>query len=224
MNPPITIDVWSDVVCPWCYIGKRNLERALADYAKFPDAQPVAVVYHSYELSPDTPIDFSGTAADYLAQHRGLSPDDARRALRRVAAIGAEAGLAFDWDRVQHTNTRLAHEALHFAKEHGKQAELQERLMRAYFTEGGPVGTIADLVRYATDVGLDERGLAAALETHTYAGAVDADIAAAREYGITGVPFFAINDRWGIPGAQNPDVFLRSLERVGLGRNAFGDR
>ena len=136
MTDAIKIDVWSDIACPWCYIGKRNLENGLAEASGDADAPRVDVTYHSFELSPDTPTDFDGGEADYLARHKGISSDQAQQMLDRVTGVAAAAGLEYRFDLLQHTNTVKAHELLHFAKEQGRQLELAERLMSAYFTEG----------------------------------------------------------------------------------------
>ena len=155
MTDPIKIDVWSDIACPWCYIGKRNLEKGLAEASADDDAPLVDVTYHSFELSPDTPVDFEGDESAYLANHKGISPAQAAQMLERVTGVAAEAGLEYRFDLLKHTNTVKAHELLHFAKQNGRQLELVERLMSAYFTEGRHLGREDELVALATDVGLD---------------------------------------------------------------------
>ena len=146
MTDAIKIDVWSDIACPWCYIGKRNLENGLAEASADEDAPVVEVTYRSFELSPDTPVDFEGGEADYLAQHKGISPAQAQQMLDRVTGVAAAAGLEYRFDLLHHTNTVKAHELLHFAKENGRQLELAERLMSAYFTEGRHLGREDELV------------------------------------------------------------------------------
>ena len=146
MTDAIKIDVWSDIACPWCYIGKRNLENGLAAASADDDAPSVEVEFHSFELSPDTPVDFEGGEAEYLSSHKGISPAQAREMLDRVSGIAADAGLAYRFDLLKHTNTVKAHELLHFAKEQGRQLELAERLMSAYFTEGRHLGREDELV------------------------------------------------------------------------------
>lgn len=154
MTDAIKIDVWSDIACPWCFIGKRNLENGLAATADDDDAPVVEIEYHSFELSPDTPVDFVGGEVDYLSRHKGISPEQAREMLDRVTGVAAEAGLEYRFDLLQHTNTVKAHELLHFAKEQGRQLDLSERLMAAYFLEGKHVGRDDDLVELAVEVGL----------------------------------------------------------------------
>jgi predicted DsbA family dithiol-disulfide isomerase len=214
MATPITIDVWSDVACPWCYIGKRNLESGLAQTSADADAPEVEIVYHSFELSPDTPVDFEGGEADYLSAHKGISPEQAQQMLERVTAVAADAGLAYRFDLLQHTNTVRAHELLHFAKEQDRQLELAERLMAAYFTEGQHVGRVDDLVVLAEDAGLDAEAARAALESGRYLAAVRADQEQATAYGITGVPFFVIDGKYGVSGAQPPDAFAQIARKV----------
>ncbi|MBM3715469.1 MAG: DsbA family oxidoreductase [Actinobacteria bacterium] len=218
MTDAIKIDVWSDIACPWCYIGKRNLENGLAATASDDDAPVVEIEYHSFELSPDTPEDFDGGEVDYLSQHKGISPESAREMLDRVTGVAAEAGLAYRFDILKHTNTVKAHELLHFAKENGRQLELSERLMSAYFLEGRHVGRDEDLVALAVEVGLDEAAARDALSSQRYRPAVRADQEQAQQYGITGVPFFVIDGKYGVSGAQPVEAFAQ------IARQVWGER
>lgn len=218
MTDAIKIDVWSDIACPWCYIGKRNLENGLAATADDDDAPVVEIEYHSFELSPDTPEDFDGGEVDYLSQHKGISPDQAREMLDRVTGVAADAGLAYRFDILKHTNTVKAHELLHFAKENGKQLELAELLMSAYFLEGKHVGRDDDLVALAVDAGLDEDAARDALSSQRYRAAVRADQEQARQFGITGVPFFVIDGKYGVSGAQPVEAFSQ------IARQVWGER
>jgi len=188
MTDPITIEVWSDVACPWCYIGKRNLEAGLADASRDDDAPEVTVTYRSYELSPDTPEDLDMTERDYLVERKGMPADQVDQMLARVTGIAAEAGLHYDFDAVKPANTVKAHELIHFAAEHGLQHEMKERLLAAHFVEGRHVGRIDELVALAAEVGLDADQARAALESGSYLDRVRADQAQARAYGISGVP------------------------------------
>jgi predicted DsbA family dithiol-disulfide isomerase len=210
VNTPIQVDVWSDVACPWCYIGKRNLESGIAGFT----AAPVEVVYHSFELAPDTPVEFSGSEVEFLMSHRGVSADQARAMIDRVVGIARNAGLDYDYDALQHTNTLKAHELLHYAKERGLQLEMNERLLSAYFVEGRHVGRVEDLANLATEVGLDRDDVVRSLEAGEYIDAVRVDMVQARQYGINGVPFFVIDSRYGISGAQPPEVFVEVLARA----------
>jgi predicted DsbA family dithiol-disulfide isomerase len=210
----IKIDVWSDIACPWCYIGKRNLENGLAAASADEDAPVVEVTYHSFELSPDTPVDFEGGEADYLARHKGISPEQASSMLERVTGVAADAGLEYRFDLLQHTNTVKAHELLHFAKEQGRQLELAERLMSAYFTEGRHLGREDELVALAADAGLDADAARGALQSGRYLAAVRADQAQAAAYGINGVPFFVVDGKYGVSGAQPAEAFTQIARQV----------
>ena len=214
MTEAIKIDVWSDIACPWCYIGKRNLETGLAATSGDEDAPRVEVVYHSFELSPDTPVDFEGDISDFLAQHKGISREQAAQMHEHVTGIAANAGLEYRFDLLQHTNTVKAHELLHFAKAHGRQHEVAERLMSAYFTEGRHVGRIDDLVTLAVEAGLDGDAARASLETAEFLDDVRADQAQAVAYGIQGVPFFVIDGKYGVSGAQPAEAFSQILRQV----------
>jgi len=214
VTEPISIDIWSDIACPWCYIGKRNLEKGLAEVATGDDAPEVEVVFHSFELSPDTPVDFDGSEIEFLAGHKGMPADQVRQMLDRVTGVAAQAGLDYDFDNLKHTNTVKAHELLHFAKEQGKQREMKERLMAAYFTEGRHVGRIDDLVALAEEVGLDAAAARDALESGRYLQAVRDDQAQAASYGINGVPFFVIDGKYGVSGAQPPEAFAQIARQV----------
>lgn len=211
VSEPISIDIWSDIACPWCYIGKRNLEAGLAATASDDDAPQVNITFHSFELSPDTPVDFEGDEVDFLAGHKGMPREQVQQMLSHVTGVAADAGLQYRFDLLQHTNTVKAHELLHFAKAKGLQHEMEERLMSAYFTEGKHVGRVDDLVALAAEVGLDADEARAALEAGTYLDAVRQDQAQARAYGIQGVPFFVIDGQYGISGAQPPAAFENVL-------------
>ncbi|HWV78337.1 MAG TPA: DsbA family oxidoreductase [Isoptericola sp.] len=212
---PLKVDVWSDVACPWCYIGKRRFESALQRMAERDGAAPeVEVEYHSFELSPDTPVDFEGTATEFLADHKGIPLETAQQMQDQVTALAAAEGLTYRMDRVRHTKTLKAHELLHLAKAFGKQDEMKERLLKAYFTEGEHVGHVEDLADLAAEVGLEREAVVVALNAGTYAEAVADDIARARAYGINGVPFFVLGGRYGVSGAQDPDVFVQVLDQV----------
>jgi predicted DsbA family dithiol-disulfide isomerase len=212
---PIKLDVWSDVACPWCYIGKRRFESALERLAERDGTAPrVEIEYHSFELSPDTPVDYDGTVTEFLAEHKGIPLAQAQQMQDQVTALAAAEGLTYRMDQVRHTATLKAHELLHLAKAHGVQAEMKERLLRAYFTDGRHVGQVAELADLAAEVGLDRDAVVADLEAGTYADAVAEDIARARALGINGVPFFVLDGRYGVSGAQDPAVFVQALDRV----------
>ncbi|MFF9562555.1 DsbA family protein [Leifsonia sp. NPDC014704] len=214
MSEPIKIDIWSDIACPWCYIGKRKFEAGSGLFAGAGDGRGVEVEYHSFELSPDTPVDFDGSEVDFLAGHKGLPAEQVQQMLERVTGIASSVGLDYDFDHLKHTNTVKAHELLHFAKASGKQLELAERLFRAYFIEGRHVGRVEDLADLAAEVGLDRDAALQALESEQYLQDVRADQATAGEYGINGVPFFVIDGKYGVSGAQDAQTFAQVLEQV----------
>lgn len=220
VSEPIKIDIWSDIACPWCYIGKRKFEAGSGLFAGSGDGRAVEVEYHSFELSPDTPVDFDGSEIDFLAGHKGIPAGQVEQMLERVTGIAASVGLDYDYDALQHTNTVKAHELLHFAKAHGKQLELAERLFRAYFVEGRHVGRVSDLADLAAEVGLDRAEALESLESARYLDDVRADQSTAAEYGINGVPFFVIDGKYGVSGAQDAQTFAQVLEQVWTERAA----
>ncbi|MCX6500946.1 MAG: DsbA family oxidoreductase [Microbacterium sp.] len=220
MTDPIKIDVWSDVVCPWCYIGKRNLETGLAEAAQDDDAPDVVVTFHSYELSPDTPTDYVGTERDYLVENKGMPAADVEQMLAHVTGVAAQAGLHYDFSMVKPTGTVKAHELLHFAKDQGRQHEMKERLLAAHFTEGRHVGQLDELVALAGEVGLDEAATREALESERYLAAVRTDQKQASAYGISGVPFFVIDGKYGVSGAQPPAAFTQIVRQIWAERSS----
>ncbi len=209
MSNAIKVDIWSDVQCPWCYIGKRKFEAGAEAFGG-----EVEVEYHSFELAPDTPVDFDGTPADYLSQRKGLTLDQVGKMLERVTGIAADVGLDYDYDSVHQTNTVKAHELLHYAKSRGRQLEMKERLLEAYFVKGEHVGRIDDLADIAAELGFDRSDVVRALESNEFLAAVKADVAQAQEYGIQGVPFFVIDGKYGISGAQEASTFAAALQQV----------
>ncbi|MET1042693.1 MAG: DsbA family oxidoreductase [Microbacteriaceae bacterium] len=208
-SSPIKVDIWSDIACPWCYIGKRKFETGAASF----DGE-VEIEYHSFELAPDTPVDFDGSETDFLSQHKGLPVPQVQEMLERVTGIASTVGLNYDYDILQHTNTIKAHQLLHFAKSQGRQIEMKERLLKAYFEEGKHVGRDEDLADLAAEIGLDREAALTALRDETFLPGVRADIAQAREYGINGVPFFVFDGKYGVSGAQDAATFAQVLEQV----------
>ena len=209
----LQIEVWSDIVCPWCYIGKRRLETALAELGP---AAEVEVTWRSFILDPSTPAGDPRPIRESLAARKGLSDPQVREMFARVTQIAAGEGLHYDFDRARTAPTTDAHRILHFAKAHGRQAELKERLMHAYFTEGADVADHTALAGLAAEAGLDEVAAKQALADGSYAADVEADIAQARAYGISGVPFFVFDQRIGVSGAQPVEVFAQALRQSAL--------
>ena len=207
------VDIWSDIACPWCYIGKRKFEEGARQFGG-----AVEVEYHSFELSPDTPVDFQGDTADYLADRKGMPREQAVKMLARVTDIAKTVGLDYDYHALQHTNTVKAHELIHYAKSQGKQIEMKERLLKAYFVEGKHVGRIQDLADLAAEIGLDRADVVRSLESGQFVADVRADQQQAIAYGIQGVPFFVIDGRYGVAGAQDASVFAGALSQVAAER------
>ncbi|RDH96494.1 putative DsbA family dithiol-disulfide isomerase [Curtobacterium sp. AG1037] len=214
MNDSVKVDVWSDIACPWCYIGKRKFEAGAAAFGAGPDAAPVEVEYHSFELSPDTPVDFEGPEAEFLSGHKGMPVEQAQQMLQHVAGIAEGVGLDYDFDAMHHTNTVKAHQVIHLAKQHGKQLDMVERLFTAYFERGEHVGQDESLADLAAEVGLDRDEVLATLRDDGQLAAVRADQAQAQAFGINGVPFFVIDGKYGVSGAQDPAAFEQVLRQV----------
>ncbi|MBN9606662.1 MAG: DsbA family oxidoreductase [Actinomycetales bacterium] len=214
MTDPVKVDIWSDIACPWCFIGKRKFEAGVAA-----SGVPVEVEYHSFELAPDTPVDFEGSEREYLAS-RGFPAERIPEMIDRVTGIAAGVGLHYDYDALRHTNTVKAHQLLHLAKERGRQIELMERLLAAYFEQGRHLGHDEELADLAAEVGLDREEALAVLRENRYLDAVRDDQAHARQLGITGVPFFVFEGRYGVSGAQESATFADVLAQVVQQREA----
>jgi predicted DsbA family dithiol-disulfide isomerase len=211
------VEIWSDVVCPWCYIGKRRFEAALDG---FPHREQVEVEWKAYELDPMSESAPAGTVvgprdqATRLAAKYGTDVDSAQRMVDNVVAQAAADGLGYRLDRAIPANTVDAHQVIHLAGLRGVQDAVKERLLRAYFTEGEAVGDHDTLVRLAAEAGLDADEVRAALDEGRYVGAVRADEAEAQALGIRGVPFFVVDRRYGVSGAQPADVLRQVLDRA----------
>lgn len=209
------VDIWSDVACPWCFIGKRRFEAAAAEFTELGGS--LQVEYHSFELAPDTPVDFDGSEVDFLVGHKGMPAAQVEEMLAQMTQLAGGEGLSYDFGALQHTNTVKAHELLHFAKAHGRQAEMKERLLSAYFEEGRHVGRVDDLADLAQEVGLDRADAVEALKSGEFRPAVQADKDQAIAYGISGVPFFVIDQKFGVSGAQDRSVFADVLQKAAAG-------
>lgn len=205
------VEIWSDVVCPWCYIGKRRFEKALA---RFEHADEVEIVWRSFELDPGAPRVQTEPHAERLARKYGVSLAQVEAMNARLVGEASKEGLLFHLAESKGGNTFDAHRLIHLAAASGRASEMKERLMKAYFSEGVAIGERAELVRLATDAGLDEADVKAMLSSDQFAADVRADEARAREFGISGVPFFAIDERYGVSGAQPADVLLEALRQA----------
>jgi predicted DsbA family dithiol-disulfide isomerase len=206
------IDVWSDIACPWCWIGKRRLERGL-DAAGHSD--DVAVTWRAFELDPTAPPirEPEGYAARLARKYR-TTLAQAQAMIDRMTEVGAEEGVTFRFDRIRPGNTFDAHRLLHFAHEHGKQDALKERLLTAYFSEGQAIGDHGVLAELGEEAGLAAAEVREVLAANTYADDVRRDESAAQAIGVTGVPFFVFDERLGVSGAQPPEVLARIFEEA----------
>jgi predicted DsbA family dithiol-disulfide isomerase len=209
----VLVEIFSDVVCPWCAIGKRRFEAALG---RFDHAEEIEVVWRAFELDPKAPRRREGDQADRLAKKYGMTRQQAQEANERLTAAAAREGLDFHFERAQAGNTFDAHRLLHYARSAGPgvQDALKERLLVAYFTEGEAIGDLETLWRLATEVGLDPSVCSDILAGDRYAEEVRSDERAALELGVTGVPFFVVDGKFAIPGAQDPDTMLDVLNRA----------
>ena len=205
------VEIWSDVVCPWCYLGKRRFEDALARFAQ---RDEVDVVWRSFELDPAAPPERQLLGAEHLAAKYGMSLEEAQSSQRRLTGLAAAEGLEYHLEKTAGGNSFDAHRLLHFAAASGRQEELNERLLRGYFTEGEAIGRRDVLARLADDVGLEPAEVAGVLAGDQFGDAVWADEQRARLLGINGVPFFAVDERYGISGAQSSDLLLSALEQA----------
>jgi predicted DsbA family dithiol-disulfide isomerase len=207
----VDVEIWSDVVCPWCYIGKRRFETALAG---FEHRDEVSVIWRSFQLDPKAPTTAQGDPLDRLVAKYGMSRADAERAQARVTASAATVGLDFHLDRARSGNTFDAHRLLHHALSAGKQQDLKECLMAAYFVDGEAVGETEVLARLATEVGLEESAVREVLGSDAFAAEVRQDEQEARRLGISGVPFFVIDRTYGISGAQPSELMRSTLDQA----------
>jgi predicted DsbA family dithiol-disulfide isomerase len=205
------IDIWSDVACPWCFIGKRRFEAALE---RFEHRDAVTVTYHAFELDPGAPAATPGDHTENLARKLGVSVEQAHAMHEQMTAMGAAEGVPYDFTRVRGANTFDAHRVIRLALDHGLQHEMKERLMRAYFAEGAIVSDHATLRALAVEVGVAGDAVDALLAGDTYAAAVREDEATAAAIGIRGVPFFVAHRKVGISGAQDADVMLQFLDEA----------
>ena len=205
------IEIWSDVVCPWCFVGKRHLEEALHGFAH---ADAVEIVWKSYELDPGAPSVRPGSYVERISSKYGIPVGEARARMARIISVGANAGIDFRFDDARPGNTFDAHRLLHLAASVGLQDELKERLFAAAFTEGHPIGDGETLVKLAVDIGIAEADARRVLETAEYTEAVRADELEAMELGVQGVPFFVFDRRYAVSGAQPASLLLEVLERA----------
>ncbi|GAC1366920.1 MAG: protein disulfide isomerase FrnE [Ktedonobacteraceae bacterium] len=205
------VEIWSDVACPWCYLGKRRFESALAQFAH---RDEVEVTWRSYQLDPGAPQTSEIKVSEVVAKKYGMSIEQAMAANSQIAELGTKEGLDYHFDQTQYGNTFDAHRLIHLGARHNLQDAVKERFLKAYFTEGVAIGDHDTLVRLVSEVGIDPEEARAVLNSDDYAQEVRADESRARMFGVNGVPFFAIDEKYGISGAQPTEVFSQVLEQV----------
>ena len=207
----MNVEIWSDIACPWCAVGKRRFEKALAG---FEHREDVTVTWRAFELDPEAPDERSGSRDEHLAEKYGTSVEQAREMHDRMTETAAGEGLDFRFDIARSANTFDAHRMVHLAAAHGRQEAMKERLLLAHFTEGELISDHATLKRLALEAGLPEDEIDDTLATDRFADAVREDEATARGLGISAVPFFVIDRRFGLAGAQPPEVIGEGLRRA----------
>ncbi|WP_078410563.1 DsbA family oxidoreductase [Priestia abyssalis] len=205
------IEVWSDFACPFCYIGKRRLEEALE---KFPHRDQVEVVFKSFELDPHASRDIDLSIHEIIAKKYGMPVEQAKQMNDGIAQQAAAVGLDFQFETLIRTNTFDAHRLAKFAEAKGKDAEVTERLLKAYFTDSKHLGDHETLTDLAVEAGLDRNEVEAVLQGSDYEAAVRGEEAQAQQIGVQGVPFFVLNNKYAISGAQPSEVFAGALQKV----------
>ena len=205
------VEIWSDIACPWCYVGKRRFEAALA---AFEQRDAVSVTWRSFELDPGAPAERVGDHAEHLARKYGMTVEVARARHAQMTEVAAADGIDFRFDLVRGANTFDAHRLVHLGAAHGAQDATKERLVRAYFSEGELVSDHATLARLGVEAGLPEDEVRETLATDRFADDVRDDERTAASLGITAVPFFVVDRAFGASGAQSPDILGELLRRA----------
>ena len=205
------VEIWSDIICPYCYIGKRKFEAALA---QFPHKDHIQVEWKSFQLAPDIKTQPNKNAFLYMGEQRGKSVEQTQEMTSRVTQLAKQVGLTYNFDKTIAANTFNAHRFAHFARQYGKQNEAEELLFRSFFTDGKNIDDYQVLIQLGAEIGLDTIALKTALENNSYANNVYADIYEAQQIGVSGVPFFVFNRKLALSGAQESTTFLETLEKA----------
>ena len=205
------VDIWSDVRCPFCYIGKRKFEKALE---QFPGKDKVEVEWHAFELDPGMKTDTKVNVYDYLAKRKNISRESSVQMHQHVTNMASEVGLEYNFDTSVIANSFDAHRLIQLAKLNGLGDAAEERLFRAYFTEGKDISDHLTLIILGDEIGLNGKRVKEMLDSDAMSDEVRYEQKQARELGINGVPFFIMNDRYAVSGAQQPEVFLQALEKA----------
>lgn len=204
------IEIWSDVMCPFCYIGKRNFEMALAD---FPDKDKIEVEWKSFQLDPQMPDKPLESYVDYLVKNKGMSKEQVVTMLENVTNSAKQVGLDYNLNQSKLVNTAKAHQLIQFAKTKGLGDEIEEKLFSAFFTEGKNIADTETLIELGNAIGLEKEAIESALNDEQYKDLMNKDIQEARAIGVTGVPFFVFNRKYAVSGAQPPQAFLETLKK-----------
>lgn len=207
----MNVEIWSDVMCPFCYIGKRKFEKALE---QFPHKNDITIIWKSFQLDPTTVTDPGLNTIETLAKKKGWSKEQANETVTHVTNIAKQVGLDFHFEKAVVANSFDAHRLSHLAKKHGKQNELEEKLFAAYFTEGKNTADYDTLLQIGTEIGLDVKEIEDVLKSDRYANEVQLDTKQAQQIGVSGVPFFVLDNKYAISGAQEPDTFLQALKKA----------
>ena len=205
------IDIWSDIMCPFCYIGKRRLEAALDG---FEHKDEVELIWHSFQLDPTIQSQKGKSLYQYLAERKGMSLQQSEQMHQHVTQMAADSGLTYNFDKAVIANSFDAHRLIQLAKKHGLGDAAEERLFHAYFTEGKDMSDHEVLTQLGTEIGLDATEVKQALETDAYAHAVRTDITTAEQLRISGVPFFVLDNKYGVSGAQPVELFSNALKQA----------
>ncbi|MDZ4702520.1 MAG: DsbA family oxidoreductase [Saprospiraceae bacterium] len=211
VSTTMKVEIWSDVMCPFCYIGKRRFEAALSQFAH---RDQVEVVWKSFQLDPNLKTNPTKSVKQSLAESKGWSLEQTDQTMAYVVNMAKEVGLTYHFDKAVVANSFDAHRFSHLAKKYGKQDEAEERLFAAYFTEGKNTADHQTLNQLGSEIGLNDVEVAQVLAGNDYADDVQKDIYEARQVGVTGVPFFVFEDKYTVSGAQGSALFLQLLEKV----------
>lgn len=205
------VDIWSDIACPWCFIGKRRFESALAEFAH---RDEVEIHWHSYQLDPSLPEHYDGGEVDYLVASKGMARDQVQQMIGYVSEQAEGEGLHYDFAALKVANSLPGHRLLHLAAQQHVATEVKEALLSAHFEKGQDIGDPDVLVAIGAEHGLPEAAVRAAMNDPQIGDAIEADFAQARAYGIAGVPFFVLDEKFGVSGAQPAEIFGQALEQA----------
>lgn len=210
MENKMKVEIWSDIMCPFCYIGKRKFETA---FDQFPGKDKVQLIWKSFQLAPELKTQPEKSIHQFLSEHKGISFDQAKGMNDQVTRMAKQIGLIYNFDKSVVANSFNAHRFTHFAKQYNKQNEAEEILFRSYFTDGKNIDDYQTLIELGKEIGLDAAALEAALENESYAASVQADISEAWQIGVRGVPFFVFDRKYAVSGAQESKAFLETLQK-----------